>query len=97
VGLHLSGTGLYDYLARVLHDVRENWYRFIPDPERAPQMKKGKVSVLLRGLHSLEMIPGSAHIPAKGPFSCTPKTCRVHRNLTGERFHSVYSVYTVTF
>ncbi len=30
---------------RVLHDVRENWYRIIPESARAPLMKKGKVSI----------------------------------------------------
>ena len=39
------GVDFGPYLARVLHDVRENWYRFIPDSARAPLMKKGKVSI----------------------------------------------------
>jgi TonB family protein len=39
------GVDFGPYLARVLHDVRENWYRFIPDSAQAPQMKKGKVSI----------------------------------------------------
>jgi len=29
----------------VLHDVRENWYRLIPESAQAPLMKKGKVSI----------------------------------------------------
>jgi TonB family protein len=39
------GVDFGPYLARVLHDVRENWYRIIPDSARAPQMKKGRVSI----------------------------------------------------
>jgi TonB family protein len=41
------GVDFGPYLARVLHDVRENWFRFIPDSARAPQIKKGKVSIEL--------------------------------------------------
>jgi TonB family protein len=39
------GVDFGPYLARVLHDVRENWYRIIPESARAPIMKKGKVSI----------------------------------------------------
>ncbi len=39
------GVDFGPYLARVLHDVRENWYRIIPESARAPLMKKGKVSI----------------------------------------------------
>src|SRR5438046_2431235 len=39
------GVDFGPYLARVLHDVRENWYRIIPADARAPMMKKGKVSI----------------------------------------------------
>ncbi len=40
-----QGVDFGPYLARVLHDVRENWYRIIPESARAPLMKKGKVSI----------------------------------------------------
>jgi TonB family protein len=39
------GVDFGPYLSRVLHDVRENWYRIIPESARAPMMKKGKVSI----------------------------------------------------
>lgn len=39
------GVDFGPYLARVLHDVRENWYRVIPESARPPLMKKGKVSI----------------------------------------------------
>ena len=39
------GVDFGPYLARVLHDVRENWFRIIPASARAPEMKKGKVSI----------------------------------------------------
>src|SRR6185369_13173655 len=39
------GVDFGPYLARVLHDVKENWYRIIPESARAPLMKKGKVSI----------------------------------------------------
>jgi TonB family protein len=39
------GVDFGAYLSRVVHEVRENWYRFIPDSARAAQMKKGKVSI----------------------------------------------------
>jgi TonB family protein len=39
------GVDFGPYLARVLDVVRENWYRSIPDSARAPEMKKGRVSI----------------------------------------------------
>jgi TonB family protein len=39
------GVDFGPYLARVLHDVRQNWYGLIPEIARAPLMKKGKVSI----------------------------------------------------
>jgi TonB family protein len=39
------GVDFGPYLQRVLHDVKENWYRIIPESARAPLMKKGKVSI----------------------------------------------------
>lgn len=39
------GVDFGPYLARVLHDVRENWYNIIPEVARAPIMMKGKVSL----------------------------------------------------
>jgi TonB family protein len=39
------GVDLDPYLARVLHDVRLNWYTLIPEVARAPLMKKGRVSI----------------------------------------------------
>jgi TonB family protein len=39
------GVDFGPYLARVLHDVKINWYNLIPEAARAPLMKKGKVSI----------------------------------------------------
>jgi TonB family protein len=39
------GVDFGPYLARVLHDVRINWYNVIPEAARAPLMKKGKVAI----------------------------------------------------
>ncbi len=39
------GVDFGPYLARVLHDVRYNWYQLIPEVARAPLMKRGKVSI----------------------------------------------------
>jgi len=39
------GVDFGPYLARVLHDVKMNWYNMIPEAARAPLMKKGKVSI----------------------------------------------------
>ena len=39
------GVDFGPYLARVLHDVKQNWYNLIPEVARAPLMKKGKVSL----------------------------------------------------
>jgi TonB family protein len=39
------GVDFGPYLARVLHDVRNNWYNIIPEVARPPLMKKGKVSI----------------------------------------------------
>ncbi|MGZ4835606.1 MAG: TonB family protein, partial [Terriglobales bacterium] len=39
------GVDFGPYLSRVLHDVRLNWYKVIPEIARAPQRKKGKVAI----------------------------------------------------
>jgi TonB family protein len=39
------GVDFGPYLARVLHDVRINWYSVIPESARPPIMKKGKVAI----------------------------------------------------
>jgi len=39
------GVDFGPYLARVLHDVRQNWYQLIPEIARAPLMKKGRVAI----------------------------------------------------
>jgi TonB family protein len=39
------GVDFGPYLARVLQDVKMNWYNLIPESARAPIMKKGKVSI----------------------------------------------------
>ncbi len=39
------GVDFSPYLARVVHDVKQSWFNLIPDPARAPLMKKGKVSI----------------------------------------------------
>ena len=39
------GVDFGPYLARVLQDVRSNWYNLIPEVARAPMMKKGRVTI----------------------------------------------------
>ena len=39
------GVDFGPYLARVLHNVRVNWYNLIPEVARPPLMKKGKVAI----------------------------------------------------
>jgi len=39
------GVDFGPYLARVLNDVRRNWYQLIPEVARAPLMKKGRVAI----------------------------------------------------
>lgn len=39
------GVDFGPYLARVLHDVKVNWYNLIPESARPPIMKKGKVAI----------------------------------------------------
>jgi len=39
------GVDFGPYLARVLQDVRQNWYNIIPEVARPPLLKKGKVSI----------------------------------------------------
>jgi TonB family protein len=39
------GVDFGPYLARVLHDVRQNWYNLIPEVARAPIMKQGRVAI----------------------------------------------------
>lgn len=40
-----QGVDFGPYLARVLHEVKQNWYNLIPEVARPPIMKKGKVSI----------------------------------------------------
>jgi TonB family protein len=40
-----QGVDFGPYLARVLHEVKLNWYNLIPEVARPPIMKKGKVSI----------------------------------------------------
>jgi outer membrane biosynthesis protein TonB len=40
------GVDFGPYLARVLDNVRRNWYLLIPESARAPIMKKGKLSII---------------------------------------------------
>jgi TonB family protein len=40
-----QGVDFGPYLARVLHDVKLNWYNLVPEVARPPIMKKGKVSI----------------------------------------------------
>jgi TonB family protein len=39
------GVNFGPYLARVLHDVKMNWYNVIPQSAKAPVMKKGNVGI----------------------------------------------------
>ena len=39
------GVDFGPYLARVLQEVKQNWYRLIPDSAMPPIMKKGKLSI----------------------------------------------------
>jgi len=39
------GVDFGPYLARVVQDVRQNWYQLIPESAQAPIMKKGKVAI----------------------------------------------------
>lgn len=39
------GVDFGPYLKRVLHDVKENWYRVIPESAEPPISKKGKVAI----------------------------------------------------
>jgi TonB family protein len=39
------GVDFGPYLARVLQDVKTNWYNLIPEVARPPIMKRGKVSI----------------------------------------------------
>ena len=40
-----QGVDFGPYLARILHDVRLNWYNLVPESARPPIMKKGKVAI----------------------------------------------------
>jgi len=33
------------YLARIIHDVKQNWYLLMPEVARPPIMKKGKLTI----------------------------------------------------
>lgn len=40
-----QGVDFGPYLARILHDVKVNWYNLVPESARPPIMKKGKVAI----------------------------------------------------
>lgn len=40
-----QGVDFGPYLARILHDVKMNWYNLVPESARPPIMKKGKVAI----------------------------------------------------
>ncbi len=40
-----QGVDFGSYLARVVHDVEQNWYNLIPDVARPPILKRGKLSI----------------------------------------------------
>ncbi len=98
------GVDFGPYLARVLHDVRENWYRLIPDSAMPPLRKKGKVSIQFAILKDgkvagMQLVGGSGDvaldrgawggITASNPFPPLP------REFGGQylelRFHFLYN------
>jgi outer membrane biosynthesis protein TonB len=40
-----QGVDLGPYLTKVVDAVRRNWYTFIPEEARAPEMKGGKLTI----------------------------------------------------
>lgn len=98
------GVDFGPYLARVLHDVRQNWYNLIPESARAPIMKKGKVSIefditkdgTVRGLHYVSESGDTAldraaygGIKASDPFP--PLPAEFNGPYLALRFHFYYN------
>jgi TonB family protein len=98
------GVDFGPYLARVLHDVRENWYNIIPEVARAPIMMKGKVSlefaILKDGrVAGLRYVSSSGDvsldraayggITASNPFP--PLPAEFHGQYLALRFHFFYN------
>ena len=98
------GVDFGPYLARVLQNVRENWYRLIPESARAPLMKKGKVSIefdILKDgrVAGMQYVSSSgdvaldraayAGITASDPFPPLPKEFR--GQYLALRFHFFYN------
>ncbi|HET7209131.1 MAG TPA: TonB family protein [Terriglobales bacterium] len=98
------GVDFGPYLARVLHDVRGNWYNLIPEVARAPIMKKGKLTIefaILKDgrIAGMQLVSGSGDvsldrgawggITASNPFPPLP------REFGGQylalRFHFYYN------
>jgi hypothetical protein len=52
------GVDFRPYLSRVLHDVQMNWYKYIPEAARPPQLKKGKVSIDILFCQAPSIAPG---------------------------------------
>ncbi len=98
------GVDFGPYLARVLHDVRLNWYNLIPEVARAPLMKRGKVAIefaILRDgrVAGMQLDSGSGDvsldraawggITASNPFP--PLPAEFKGNYLQLRFHFYYN------
>ena len=98
------GVDFGPYLARVLHDVRTQWYRVIPDSARKPIMKKGMVLVGFRiakdgamgDLHLVQSSGDSAldeaaseGVASSAPFSPLPN--EFHCQYIALQFHFYYN------
>jgi TonB family protein len=98
------GVDFGPYLARVLHDVRQNWYNLIPEVARPPLMKKGKVSIQFAIMKDgrvagMQLVGGSGDvsldraawggITASNPFPPLPTEFK--GNYLALRFHFYYN------
>ena|SRR5690348_14704443 len=98
------GVDFGPYLARVLQNVKYNWYNLIPEVARPPLMKKGKVSiqfVILKNgsIAGLAVVAGSGDvsldraayggITASNPFPPLPSEFR--GDYLALRFHFYYN------
>lgn len=98
------GVDFGPYLARVLHDVQDNWYRIIPESAMAPLMKKGKVSIVFDimkdgGIQGLQIVSGSGDVAldraAYGGITASTPFPPLPREFGGQylalRFHFFYN------
>lgn len=101
-----QGVDFGPYLARILHDVKMNWYNLVPESARPPIMKKGKVAIEFAimkdgSVRGMQLEPGGSSGDAAldraawggitGSVPFPPLPAEFHGQFLALRFHFFYN------